>query len=110
MKEIMKTKTMMKKDNNAMKIITEAVIQSIIMKNDQMMVVKITIKEDMLRLNTEKKEVKQIEIMKEITRDYCYYEKVPERNEDHKRRISNKNDDIVIKRADYGEEKKFEIL
>ena len=37
---------MMKKDKNAMKIITEAVIQSIIMKKDQMMAVKITIKED----------------------------------------------------------------
>ena len=44
----MKIKIMMKKNKNAMKIITEAVIQSTIMKKDQMMAVKITIKEDML--------------------------------------------------------------
>ena len=37
-----------------MKIIIEAVMQSIIMKKDQMMAVKITIKEDMQRLITEK--------------------------------------------------------
>ena len=60
---------MMKKGKNAMKIITEAVIQSIIMMKDQMMVVKITIKEDKLRLNTEKKDVQQTKIMKEITKE-----------------------------------------
>ena len=38
---------MTKKDKNAMNIITEAAIQSIIMKKDQMMAVKITIKENM---------------------------------------------------------------
>ena len=42
-----------------MKIITEAVIQSIMKKKDQMLAVKITIKEDILRLITEKKDVKQ---------------------------------------------------
>ena len=47
LKEIMITKTKIKKDKNTMKIITEAVILSIIMKKDQMMAVKITIKEDM---------------------------------------------------------------
>ena len=60
---------MMKKDKNAMKIITEAVIQSISMKTDQMMAVKITIREDMLRLITEKKDVKETNIMKEITKE-----------------------------------------
>ena len=39
------------------------------MKKDQMMVVKITIKEDKLRLNTEKKDVQQTKIMKEITKE-----------------------------------------
>ena len=58
-------------------------IQSIIMKKDQTMVTKIKIKKDMLRLKMEKKDVKQTKVMKEIMRDYCYYERKPEQNEDH---------------------------
>ena len=69
LKEIMKIKIVMNKDKNAMKIITDAVIQSIIMKKNQMMAVKITIKKDMQRLITEKKDVKQTKIMKEITKE-----------------------------------------
>ena len=53
------------------------------MKKDQTMVTKIKIKKDMLRLKMEKKDVKQTKVMKEIMRDYCYYERKPEQNEDH---------------------------
>ena len=44
-----------------------SVIQLIIMKKDQMMAVKITIKEDMLQLNTEKK---RCDTNKEYERNY----------------------------------------
>ena len=76
---------MMKEDENAMKIITEAVkpvIKSIIMKNDQMMAVKITIKEDMQQLITEKKRCEtNNDCGRNYDRDYYYNDNY------HKRRI-----------------------
>ena len=48
----------MKKDKNAMKIITEVMIKSIIMKKDHVVAENITLKENIQRLITEKKDVK----------------------------------------------------
>ena len=59
-KEIMKIKAIMKKDKIAMKIIIEAVIQSIIMKKDQIVALKITIKEFIVTMKENLKEMKII--------------------------------------------------
>ena len=50
----------MKKDKIAMKIIIEAVIQSIIMKKDQIVALKITIKEFIVTMKENLKEMKII--------------------------------------------------
>ena len=59
-KEIMKIKAIMTKDKIAMKIIIEAVIQSIIMKKDQIVALKITIKEFIVTMKENLKEMKII--------------------------------------------------
>ena len=50
---------------------------------------------------------KRFETKKNITnydKDYCCHKRKPKRNEDHKRRVNSKNDDIAMKRADYSGE------
>ena len=69
MKEVIKSKTFMKKDKNAIKIITEAEIQAIVMKTDYMIVMNITIKGVVQRLIVKKNDVTQTKIIKKITKE-----------------------------------------
>ena len=69
MKEVIKLKTFMKKDKNAIKIITKAEIQAIVMKTDYMIVMNITIKGVVQRLIVKKNDVTQTKIIKKITKE-----------------------------------------